>query len=554
MIPVAAQAVVARGGCSVDWRDWVNRGLERLTEVVDPGTPVHDDHREHRRGAQLYRDRRSHASNVVRVHDAERSMLAWERDLLRNDPGDAPGVRLLGNGGLTQRQETEGIALVGAQGVGKTTMMRRVIRQAISRGDLVCVHDAKGEYTQWLKAAHPATTALLAPWDKRAARWLLGEDLRTRLDAQDGAATFVPDIPGDRQPFWRAASRGVLEGVLLDEIAEHHGRSALWSWGDLWCDWFARGRPATVARLSRSAEGRAAASVITGKAEKASSEDVWSTLVSIINPLKHLAAAWPDANPERAISVRAWLARATPYQVVILPTIAGYEELGKTVSRLWVQLMARQLLSMPDSRERRVWVVLDEVPRLGEVPALLELQTRSRAKGGRICVGTQDVGQLRAVWGRDRAMALLNVGTLVVFRTSDPELAEWAAKALGRRELTEWQQSRGEHHGHEDTRSHSWTAHTREEYLVLPSELAQLPPLVAYTRVAGWPFVMPWSWSTPASDDQQTAVVEEADWVSCPIDLDDKGDGAGGAPVPGGGRRQSGPPGRRRFDLSGGRG
>ncbi len=515
-----------------DWLDLVTRGLERFTALIDPGAPVGPETRDHKRGALLWAPRHPHRRVAQIVREAERDMERWQRALLRAHPDDAPGVRLLGQGGLTLRQETEGLALVGAPGTGKTVTLRRIIQQALQRGDLVVVHDAKGEYSEWLLAAYPMVTALLAPWDRRARPWVLGEDLCTRLDAQDGAAAFIPEVVGDRNPFWRAAARGVLEGVLLTEIADHTGTDAPWSWRDLWDDWFSVGRTATARRLARSAEGRAAASTIAGDAVKASSEDVWATLLSIIAPLKHLAAAWPEAAPARSISVRAWLAGASS-QVVILPTLSQYHELGKVVARLWVEASARQLLSMPDSATRRVWFVLDEVPVLGDLPALLRLTTHSRAKGGRVAMGTQDLGQLRAAWGRDRATALLNsCAALMVFRTSDPDLAEYSARALGRREVTEWSPSSGEHHGHDDSRSSGWSAHTREEFVVMPSELAQLPPLVAYTRVAGWPQVMPWRWTPPEELTMKAPVVDEAAWVSEPIALDVAASGGARPSIP----------------------
>jgi len=505
----------------MDWLDRVRSALEWLTERIDPGTPVDDSTRQHLRGARLWHAP-AHLRGDALIRHAGRDMRRWEGALLRAHPGDAPGVRLLAGGGLTKRQETEGLALIGAPGVGKTLTLRRIIRQAISRGDLILVHDAKGEYTSALLAGYPLQTALLAPWDTRAVPWILGADLRTRMDAADGAATLVPDIPGDRQPFWRQAARAVLEGVLLDEIAEHHGTTP-WTWADLWRDWLVRGHKATAARLSRSGEGRAAATFIAGETKRASPEEVWSTVMSLVAPLKHLAAAWPEAAPARSISVHSWLAGETPSRVVILSTLPQYRELGKAVARLWIELTARQLLSMPDSRDRTVWFIVDEVATLGELPALLQLAVQGRAKGARIAVGTQDIGQLRAAWGRDRAMSLLNAcSTLLLFRTSDVELAEWGAKALGRAEVAEWSPSEGQHHGEHSGRSSGWTQHIRESDVVLPSELAQLPPLTVFVRVPGWPRVMPWRWAPPAAGPVIAApVVLEADWVSRPIALDD---------------------------------
>src|SRR5579864_6038092 len=302
------------------WFSTVETTLEWLTDRIDPRASSDDSVGQHVRGARLWQAP-AHLSGLALVRHANRDMRRWENTLLRAHSGDEPGIRLFAQGGLTKRQETEGLALVGAPGVGKTLTLRRIIRQAMSRGDLVLVHDAKGEYTSALLAAYSAQTALVAPWDIRAVPWMLGADLSTRLDAADGAATLIPEIPGDRQPFWRQAARGVLEGMLLDEIAEHYGAMP-WSWGDLWRDWLVRGHKVTAARLSRSDEGRAAATFIAGETKRASPEEVWSTVMSLVAPLKHLAAAWPEVTSPKSISVRSWLGGATPYQIVILSTLS----------------------------------------------------------------------------------------------------------------------------------------------------------------------------------------------------------------------------------------
>jgi Type IV secretion-system coupling protein DNA-binding domain len=78
-----------------------------------------------------------------------------------------------------------------------------------------------------------------------------------------------------------------------------------------------------------------------------------------------LAEAWPDPRARR-FSIRAWLHNPTPYRPLILQHDPGYPEL----SRIWIGSMLGLLASavgsptLTESRERRVWLFLDEFPQL----------------------------------------------------------------------------------------------------------------------------------------------------------------------------------------------
>ena len=91
---------------------------------------------------------------------------------------------------------------------------------------------------------------------------------------------------------------------------------------------------------------------------------------------------------------------------------------------------------MSESRDRRVWLFLDEFPQLPPIkqfPTFLEL---GRSKGIAVVIGAQDTAQIRAVYGPDQAKSWFGMtGTKVVTRINASEAAEDISRLIGDQEV-----------------------------------------------------------------------------------------------------------------------
>jgi len=498
--------------------DRLLRGGRWLAEALEPeehpGSA--EPQRKHIRGARLWSPRTPRRYS----EELQRQMLAWEQQLA-GDP-ERLGLRLYGRAGLTRHQEVQHLGLIGAAGAGKTQIGAMLTAQAIQRQDLVIAVDAKGDLTSWLLGAYPTACQLIAPWDARSPSWVLSDDVRTRIDAEDFALALIPHAAEGRDKFW-AAARTIVETLTLHLASE----GCPWSFADLWT-WVARGPEQVSTYLARSPEGRVVLPLLTGNARRASVEDIWTTVLAFLGPLRHLAEAWPVPHDAASRwSVKQWLAGAAS-RVIVLPLPSAYAVLGQTAARLILDRVGSQLLMLPDSDERRIVFFLDEFSSLGEMRSVKELLIRARSKGAVCIVCLQDIGSLQAAWGRDEASSLLNaLGTLIALRTSDPDLSEWVARALGRRELEEWRSLESYHLGGDGTVSRYQQVHTREEWAIMPSELSQLRPLTAFVRAPGWPLICAMSWTYMNRIGGAPSVVE-AEWVARPVRFDADGPDAPG--------------------------
>src|SRR5712692_1080860 len=293
------------------WDNLLNAG-RRLAEALEPDQDPDsaDPRRKHVRGARVWSPRtpRRHSE------DLQRQILVWEQQL-GGDPA-RPGLRLYGRAGLTRHQEVQHLGLIGAAGAGKTQIGAMLVEQAIQRQDLVVAADAKGDLTSWLLGAYPAACQLIAPWDARSPSWVLSDDVRTRIDAEDFALALIPHTAEGRDKFWAVAARTIVEALTLHLVSEGHP----WSFADLWM-WVARGPEQVSDYLARSSEGRVFLPLLTGKAKRASVEDIWTTVLAFLGPLRHLAAGGRGrAEPPSRWSFRRclaggaskWIARPFP--------------------------------------------------------------------------------------------------------------------------------------------------------------------------------------------------------------------------------------------------
>ena len=134
---------------------------------------------------------------------------------------------------------------------------------------------------------------------------------------------------------------------------------------------------------------------------------------------------------------------------------------------------------------RRVWVILDELPTLHQVPSLQPGLAESRQFGGCFVLGVQVISALRDLYGRNGAETISGLcGTRVVLAAPDRDTAQWSADSLGRAEVEEV--AEGFSYGANTIRDGVSLTPKRElRALALASEIMRLPNLSGYLRFPG---------------------------------------------------------------------
>ena len=151
----------------------------------------------------------------------------------------------------------------------------------------------------------------------------------------------------------------------------------------------------------------------------------------------------------------------------------------------WLEIAVNALLSLDQDTERRVWVVLDELPTLHQVPSVQPGLAESRQLGGCFVLGAQVASALRDLYGRNGAETLSALcGTRVVLAAPDSDTAQWSANSLGRSEVEAF--AEGLSYGADPYRDGVTLTRRRElQPLVLPSEIMRLANLTGFMKLPG---------------------------------------------------------------------
>lgn len=370
---------------------------------------------------------------------------------------------------VSRDRETRHIMITGGVGSGKTQTMWHLILEAYYRGDQVLILDTKGDMT----AGMPGDIQLLAPQDERSAAWAVARDCTSRQDARELAARFIPKSD---DPMWSEAARSLLVACIVSLQAE---KPEQWTWADL----YARTILKPEALQALAEKYYPAASQLIADPSSKTAMSILTTFKAHLPTIEALADAW-GRGAEHAFSVSQWLNKGQGTGPVILQRDGRYPELSNAWISSLIGLMASHIgsPSFPESRERRVWLFLDEFPQLERMEDFSTLLDLGRSKGICIVLAAQDTSQIRARYGRDRTNAWLSmVGTHIITRMSVGEGAEDVSRALGMAEVEVPVRSRS-HSGGKVSESTSMQVQTRP--VMTPSEIAsELGPRKKLIRV-----------------------------------------------------------------------
>jgi hypothetical protein len=366
--------------------------------------------------------------------------------------------------GFPMPTRVEGLHLLitGSTGAGKTVLIRELFYSAKLRGDRVCVLDPNGElYSKFARDGD----VLLNPYDNRTQGWSFFNEIRNEYDFKRYTLSIIPKAKDAGAEEWRSYAR-----LLFQETARKLSMIGTPSMEELF-------RWTTIADpkdLKKFLAGTAAESMFVG-ADKAlaSARFVLSEFLP-----EHLTM------PKGSFSIRAWLEDPKGGDLYITWREDQAPALKPLISA-WTDVFCTSILSLPESRTRRMWLFMDELASLYKLPTLMDALTKGRKHGLRVVAGLQTVAQLNLIYGDDEAQALrASFRSLVVMggAHTDPETCEEMSKSLGEHEVERDSFSRSRN---SKGTNRTTSLQTVRERVVMPTEISGLPELNAYVAFAG---------------------------------------------------------------------
>lgn len=355
--------------------------------------------------------------------------------------------------------ESTHILIGGATGTGKSVVIRGLAYSGILRGDRFVVCDPNGDL---VSKFYRKGDRILNPYDTRTEGWTFYNEIRNDYDYRRYSLSLVPRGKSAEEEEWCSFGR-----LLLTECAKKLASNGNLSVRDLfhWC---------TIEepdKLKEFLAGTAAESLFVG-AEKALASARF-VLADKLPP--HLEMPTGD------FSIRRFLEDDQSGNLFLTWREDMSEALRPLISA-WADVVCTSVLSLSESKTRRIWLSLDELASLEKLASLQDALTKGRKHGLRVAAGLQSVSQLDDLYGNKEAQTLRSCfRSLVVLggAKSDPETAEEFSKALGDHEVIREDKS--------TTSGKSPNRRDRKdrERVVLPAEIVSMPDLTAIVSFAG---------------------------------------------------------------------
>ena len=420
------------------------------------------------RGRQLGRNRRIRGAELATVGALSRRIRPLPRRAMNLVlPSARPPPYRIAGVPYPERAETQHTIVSGTTGSGKTVLISDLVAQIRKRGERCVVYDKMGSYTRAF--FDPERDALLNPLDARSPRWSPFYEARSPRDFDTMAAALIPQQKDTVDPFWVTAARqlfangaGVLRerGVTENRVLVEHLLKT------------------DLSKLAEAMEGTVAQSIVDPDNPK-TALSVRAMLTANIGALEYL----PDTG--KPFSIREWISNDNRGGFLFLTSRGDQHASLRGLISTWLEIAVNAMLSLEQDDERRIWVVLDELPTLHQVPSLQPGLAESRQFGGCFVLGIQVVSALRDLYGRNGAETISGLcGTRVVLAAPDRDTAQWSADSLGRAEVEEV--TEGFSYGANTIRDGVSLMPKRElRPLALASEIMQLESLHGWLRFPG---------------------------------------------------------------------
>ncbi|ERS88328.1 hypothetical protein Q672_10755 [Marinobacter sp. EVN1] len=394
---------------------------------------------------------------------------------------------MLGTVPMIKDLENRHIGLLGDTGTGKSQVLFEIVDWAKNRrGAKGFIVDKTGEFVQHFY--DPERDYILSPFDDRSEGWGLYNEGTDLYSFERLAKSFIPTISGDggKNDHWPEASITVLswlfqglwerEEVTVDQLIDALSQAT----EKVETDLLGNEQIVKLRGVNELLGGTLADIVV----DPSSPEHAGSVLASIIPKVR---AFWylRGLEQRRQFSIRKWASDDAEKGWVFIRVTDEQLDSVNPIITAWLDTLIKSVLSLPKSGTREIWGLVDELQSFDKINSLGKSVFEGRKHGLRMALGSASFSQLQEIYGEKSIKGILSMlGTKLIYRTSEPDAAEWSSRLLLEEDVVMEQQ--GMSFGTNDNLSAS--DQRKSQALVTPSEIMSLPDLSAFLRFGGdWP-------------------------------------------------------------------
>lgn len=327
---------------------------------------------------------------------------------------------------LTRAKELQSILIMGCQGGGKTVIINFLLCQIIQKGEKAIIYDlTKGDYTSWVDCP------ILSPTDSRSCFWDIGRDLTDLADASTFANSVI--LTNDKDPFWSNTSQNVLIAIIV-KLQKERGQN--WGFSEL-SELIFKSEIEELKQICETYYLPANGSLIDAESKMTGSIIV--NLRSFCAPIYRLNEAWQNVDSKKGICFSNWLQNDnSKVRQIIIQGDQRDGVLSAGLARAVTNFCTTRIASLQfaESKTRKIWFVLDELPQIGRLESIAKLLEIGRSKGVSCIFGFQDISQVRQIYAKGEEQKWLAMFGLKIFpKVQGSESQKWVCAETGQREV-----------------------------------------------------------------------------------------------------------------------
>ncbi|MBB5061656.1 type IV secretory pathway TraG/TraD family ATPase VirD4, partial [Granulicella aggregans] len=310
---------------------------------------------------------------------------------------------------LPLRAEAKHIQVMGDTGVGKTTLLIRMLTQIEDRGESAIVYDPAGEFSQRF-FREKRNDVILNPLDARMPDWVISKELRNAAEARTIAASLYQPVDGKAGEFFTETPQKIFAHLMKYRPSTQD--LAAWM-----------SNPDEIDRRVKGTELEA----IISKDAADQRNGVLGSLGLIADSLRLLPSR--EQSNGKEWSATEWAEKRQGW--IFLTGTEAEQEALRPLHSLWIDLLILRLLTIPKEGQKRAWFVLDELATLQRLPQFHSALTKGRKSDNPIIFGYQGKAQLEVIYGHLAEVMLSQPATKFVLKTAEPKAAKWASELIG---------------------------------------------------------------------------------------------------------------------------
>jgi len=364
---------------------------------------------------------------------------------------------------LPDKTTRKHILITGATQSGKSNTLWSVMRGVRKRGERAIVVDKGGEFAQYGYSPGRGDI-ILNPFDARTVRWSPLAEIDSPAEAFSLARSIIPPGQGNSAE-WHEYATQMADAVIQQMVRRGETDVAR-------LRYFLAEAPF---RRSDDDPRESLGDLLHGTEYESlvDSDDITKAVIDTRNLIKQTSrwmsylARVPDERA-RAFEIDQWLEHGEGW--IWLTFRAKDLESQKTMISAFLDQMISHVLDLPPHRRRPIWGLVDELQSLGQIASIKNALPETAKFGLRWVLAFQNIEQVREIYGRDGAHALIaQPATWVAYNPGGAETARAVSDQLGGRyELVE-SESHKAGEGKTTNKSEQWRPWlTATDLLALP--------------------------------------------------------------------------------------